>query len=121
MKAITYRVLWGGEMRELEGFPTGVPGLVVGRRPQTPGFAIVHLRSGTLIANNFDAPEAALAAAKLLAPLAEWTRTGEEMQEYPQDPEFVIALHSAVDRFGGHIPTHGAPNGARAVDNGVIA
>jgi hypothetical protein len=121
MKSITYRVLWGTCLRELEGFPTGVPGLVVGLRPPTPGFTIAHLRSGTLIAAGFDDPEAALAAARMLGPLAEWTRTGEEMQGYPQDPEFVIALLNAVDRFGGHIPTHGAPAGARAFDNGVIA
>ena len=124
MKAITYRTMWGPEAREMEGFPTGVPGLVVSSTPS--GFVIAHVRSGAWVAKGFDDPEAALAAAQLIGPLADWTCTGAEMQEYPKRPGFQHELVSIADRFGGRAPSAGSykPDALPAHvlnDNGVIA
>lgn len=124
MRPITYRTYWvpTGEMREFEGYPTGVAGLVVSRCPGMDGFTIVHARSGALIAQEFDSPEAALAAVRDLAPLADWTLTGIEMQEYARRPSFALDVIGVVERFGGWI-SGTRPQDAEhlAIDNGVIA
>jgi hypothetical protein len=54
----------------------GVPGLVVSVR-HSGGWAITHVRSGCAVAYFPDAdPELVLAAARDIAPLADWTRPG---------------------------------------------
>lgn len=122
MKPITYRTLWAeNEVRELEGFPTGVPGLLISSRPSVPGFTVVHARSGSLIAEDFDSPEAALGAAQLLGPLADWTQTGIEMQEYPTSAGFRMAVLDAVERYGGWLSgIRSQPPDRLLIDNGVI-
>lgn len=125
MKAVTYRTLWANEeLRELEGFPTGVPGLAVG--PHHPdddvtGFGVVHLRSGALVAWQFASPEAALAAAHELGRLAaDWTKTGSEMREYVRQSGFSGAVRDIATRYGGWTNTNPC-RGDVFPDNGVIA
>lgn len=106
MKAITYQTAWNGTgRRELEGYPTGVPGLVVSEHPAddlAEGFTVVHLRSGALIAGMFPSPEAALAAAQDLGRLnVDWTKTAADMQPYGKDLAFLDRLHEIAERYDG--------------------
>lgn len=105
MKAITYTTPWANEgTRELEGYPTGVPGLVISSHPAdelVEGFTIVHLRSGALIAGSFPSPEAALAAVQAFGRLdVDWTKSGDEMQAYA-NPAFLDLVSDIADRYDG--------------------
>lgn len=124
MRTITFTSAWlGGEIRPIDGYPTGVPGLlIVPPQPDTPSarFAIVHARSGCRVAYKFGSPEAALAAASEFADMADWTKTGAEMEPYVHRSGWGRSLLSIAIRFGGWAPL-GYRLLTEPIDNGVIA
>jgi hypothetical protein len=66
----------------VDALPCGVPGLAIHARHKAPGWAITHIRSGLGVAL-FSAsdPEAVLAAAQALAPLADWTASAWDISD----------------------------------------
>lgn len=123
MKPITYRSLFSdGRVRELDGYPTGVPGLVISqahRDSDQTGFRVVHARSGSLVVSEIPSPEAALAAAYDLGSLSvDWTRSGTEMQDCVRDAAFRDLVHAIAARYDGATQTGRAVG--EFVDNGVI-
>lgn len=125
MKPVTYRSYCDdGEVRILDGYPTGVPGLLVSRpHPHDvwEGFSVVHARSGNLVIWEIPSPEAALVAARDLGCLdVDWTRPGPEMQEYIRTGWFRTEVHAIAGRYDGLTMT-GPRHSREFVDNGVIA
>jgi hypothetical protein len=124
MKKIAFASAWlSGEVRQIDGYPTGIPGLlIVPPQPDTPGarFTVVHARSGCRVASKFESPEAALAAANQLAEMAVWTKTGTEMREYVLQPGWGRSLLDIAARFGGWASPCTRLI-TEPIDNGVIA
>ncbi|MEO3860944.1 hypothetical protein [Acrocarpospora sp. B8E8] len=138
MKAITYQAPWlGGQIRDCVGYPTGVPGLLVGEaicchdldldalldddneeetsEAAPTVFTVVHHRSGCVTACGFDSPEAALAAARQLAPAADWTLPRGGLLRVP---DLRFAVYEAAFDFDGHAAIGKQEPGS--VDNGVL-
>ena len=80
MKILIRSTREGPAVVPVDGLPCGVPGLAITRAPATSGYVITHLRSGNgvLWFPETD-PEGVLACAQKLAPLADWTVSGEAL------------------------------------------
>lgn len=125
MKPIRYRSTWlDGRTREHEGYPTGVPGLLVdasacphGEEP-IESWAVIHFRSGARTACGFTSPEAALATAQALAGTVDWTLTAPEMKAAM--PSLARAVDAAAELYGGHAGVTRQPDTA-PIDNGVMS
>lgn len=98
-------------LEEVRSFPTPAPGLVVIppldlERIGDRGWAIIHLRSGCAI-GRFPDPETAQRAAGLLAPLVDWTLSGEDLADLD---EAQLAADHIVESLGGWIVDYGGPD-----------
>lgn len=79
--------------------PTPVPGLVVNEDPVAPGFwNVTHVASGAAVAR-LPEPEACLQAAIQLGEIADWTRSGGDLQA---DEEVTAAFSEWRDGPGRH-------------------
>lgn len=90
---------WTGRMVPLHGAPTPVPGLWVGCHPRG-GYAIVHKGSGCVVGSGYDDPEAALAAAVEVGPLADWEASGSDGL-MPLPIAAIDRIDAIVKRWGG--------------------
>ena len=97
MTEIMARSAWGNRLVPVQGAPTPVPGLWVAGHPRG-GWMIVHKGSGCIVGADYSDPEAALAAAIEVGPLADWTVvTGTRMYL----PDAVISkIDTIVQRWG---------------------
>ena len=91
------RSAWGGRPVPVQGAPTPVTGLWVACHPRG-GWMLVHEGSGCIVGADYSDPEAALAAAIEVGPLADWTvATGTQMHL----PGAVISqIDTIVQRWG---------------------
>ena len=85
---------------DVTAVPTPVPGLLVAEDPGF-GFSVIH-HSGVGVALDFGSPEAALACAEAIAPLADWSASVLDVTAaLILDQAAVDAIIDARRRWGG--------------------
>lgn len=98
MTTIAARSAWTKRTVPVQGAPTPVPGLWVACHPRG-GYMIVHEGSGCVIGSDYADPEAALAAATEIGPLADWTVVSDTQMHLPG--AVIDQIDAIVKRWGG--------------------
>lgn len=80
MIPVTVRIAKLGEIQEVPAWDMDVPGLVVNKDSDF-GWVITHLRSGHALNRSIPDLEAAVAAARALADVADWTLDGPTLRK----------------------------------------
>lgn len=112
-----------GVLKNLQAWPTGVPGLVVaqvchGAPTGCLGtWSVIHARSGKRPPYCLPDPEAALGLALVLRGVTDWQQPGETARRSMKTP----AYRAAVAPYLPWRCRHGERAGPITQDNGVIA
>lgn len=108
----------------VDGYPTGVPGLVVNESylscGNEPCYLVTHARSGMAFSHCWTSPEGALAYAQALEVYTDWQQGLDGLKHSLKG--FVVTFHEKAVSLGGTF--HGLPNPPGKiplVDNGMIA
>jgi hypothetical protein len=105
-------------VKEIEGWPTGVPGLLVAKAAMCGGrWSVSHARSGTRFPFCLPDPEAALSLALALDGVADWRQPFEAVRAAQK----TAAYRAAIVPYVPSVCRHAGGQTAHPRDNGVIA